>query len=158
MKKVCLLVVLFVFWSFSSAFTSQGGSVYNKADDIALYVSNASEEYALDEDLIYAVIETESMYDPEAYNESGCCGLMQVSKKWHQDRMDRLGVEDLFDAEENILVGCDYLSELLEDYELEFALMVYNQGYKSAKKTWDNYGQSSYSKKVMRIMNERKEP
>lgn len=63
-----------------------------------------------------AIIERESGWDPEAVN-GDCIGLMQVSEKWHQDRMERLGVTDLTDPYDNILVGVDYLAELFEQYE-----------------------------------------
>jgi soluble lytic murein transglycosylase-like protein len=56
-------------------------------------------------------------------------GYMQVQKKYHGDRMERLGVTDLFDPYSNFLVGCDYLVELVEKYgDIEKALVAYNQG------------------------------
>ena len=43
--------------------------------------------------------------------------------------MKRLGVTDLYDPEQNITVGCDILSELLNKYgNYKDALSVYNSG------------------------------
>lgn len=68
----------------------------------------------------------ESRFDPEAEND-GCTGIMQVSGKWHKDRMERLGVEDLKDTEGCMRVAVDYLAELVEDGEdMEAALMRYH--------------------------------
>lgn len=55
-------------------------------------------------------------------------GYMQVQPKWHSDRMAKLGVTDLMDPSGNFRVGCDYLAELLEKYELPEALTAYNTG------------------------------
>ena len=77
-------------------------------------------------ELVESIIEAESSWNPKAQN-GDCIGLMQVSRSWHKDRMARLGVTDLTDPYDNILVGVDYLSELFERYEdVGAVLMKYN--------------------------------
>lgn len=84
------------------------------------------EEYNICPELLIAIAEKESKGDPYAENGS-CKGIMQVSEKWHKDRMKRLGVTDIFDTKGNILVATDYLYELFEKYEgVGMVLMVYN--------------------------------
>ena len=52
---------------------------------------------------------------------------MQVSEKWHRDRMKELGVTDLYDPRQNMTVAADYLAELFEEYgEPGMVLMKYN--------------------------------
>lgn len=51
-----------------------------------------------------------------------------MQRKWHYDRMSRLGVTDLLDPSENFLVGCDFISELLGKYSTQEALTAYNSG------------------------------
>lgn len=80
------------------------------------YIEIICQERGICPELVEAIIERESGWDPEAVN-GDCIGLMQVSEKWHQDRMERLGVTDLTDPYDNILVGVDYLAELFEQYE-----------------------------------------
>ena len=71
-------------------------------------------------------IERESRWNPNAVN-GDCMGLMQISERWHRERMERLGVTDLFDPYDNILVGVDYMAELFERYEDPgMVLMIYN--------------------------------
>ena len=44
--------------------------------------------------------------------------------------MERLGVEDLLDPYDNILIGTDFLAELAQEYgDLYAVLMYYNAGY-----------------------------
>lgn len=124
-------------------------STSKDVDDEFAFIEDIAEQYGLDTELVHAIIMVESNYDSNAVSSANCLGLMQISPKWHADRMERLGVTDLFDPYGNVLVGCDYLSELLEDYDLEFALMIYNQGLDSATRTYQSSGQSGYSKKVM---------
>ena len=83
-------------------------------------------EYCICPELVMAIIERESEGDPNATNGS-CKGIMQISEKWHADRIDRLGVMDIYDTVGNIRVGVDYLSELFLEYEdAATVLMVYH--------------------------------
>lgn len=114
-------------------------------DDIVLKYPNVSSS------LVKSVIWHESRYNPEAvnYNET-CFGLMQISSYWHKDRMERLGVKDLFDPYGNILVGVDYLSELIDKYEdPAFALMLYNMRHDTAFKLYKQGKISDYAKSVI---------
>jgi hypothetical protein len=54
---------------------------------------------------------------------------MQIQERWHKERLTRLGITNLYDPEQNVTVGCDILSELLNKYgNYEDALSVYNSG------------------------------
>lgn len=93
------------------------------------------EQYDICPELLMAIIEVESSGRTNATN-GDCSGLMQISVKWHQDRMERLGVSDIFDLRGNILVGCDYLSELFTEYEdVGTVLMVYHGERNATSKT-----------------------
>lgn len=82
--------------------------------------------YGICPELIQAVCFKESSFNAGAEN-GGCIGIMQANPDWHRDRMERLGVTDLYDAGGNMLVGIDYLYELLQQYEdISVALMKYN--------------------------------
>lgn len=75
-------------------------------------------------------------------------GYMQIQKKWHWDRMERLGVTDLMEPSGNFRVGCDFLAELYAKYnDWNLALTVYNRGHNPgyitdyAKEVMGNYAQ-----------------
>jgi len=109
-------------------------------------VRGYSERYGVDSLLVYAVIATESSWDPSAINSgSGCVGLMQINPPFH----GRHPVAYYLDAENNIRLGVKYLSWLLDNFEgdLAKALTGYCYGpYSRAAKA----GGSSYSAKVLR--------
>lgn len=107
------------------------------SDDIQKYVYKLCCKYDLEPRIIYAIIDRESKYDPDIVGDSGrSFGLMQIQPRWHEDRMTKLHVADLFDAKSNIKVGADYLAELLDmaDGDYQWALTAYNSGISSANR------------------------
>ena len=119
------------------------------SNEIKSIVEDVSAKYNVCPELILAIIEQESSGNPNAVN-GDCKGLMQVSEKWHKDRMERLGVTDLFDPYGNILVGTDYLMELAEEYgDLPMVLLVYN-GVSNAEEIYES---GNYTKYVNDVIN-----
>lgn len=100
--------------------TTDAGALYKGI------IEGASEKYRIPESLIRAVIKQESNYDQSAVSKKGAMGLMQLMP----ETADSLGVDDPFNAEENILGGTKYLRELINLYKgnLNRALAAYNAG------------------------------
>lgn len=80
--------------------------------------------------LVLAVIERESNYNINAVGDNGeAIGLMQIQSQWHIERMQELGITDLTDSKQNIIVGVNYLLELFrKNPEAEWVLNAYNGG------------------------------
>lgn len=98
------------------------------------YVDKAAEDYKLDKALIYAVIRTESKFDPNCESGVGAVGLMQMmpeSFKWVQKlRGTSLDEEDLIMPSVNIDYGCYLLKYFLKHYGNErCAVAAYNAGF-----------------------------
>lgn len=94
------------------------------------HIDKMAKRYGLDSRIIKALIEEESGWCESAEGDDGnSIGLMQIQERWHKERMKRLGVTNLYDSEQNITVGCDILSELLNKYgNYRDALSAYNSG------------------------------
>lgn len=97
-------------------------------------VNQAAEEFSLSPSLIYAVIHTESKFDPSAVSSADAKGLMQITDDTYTWAMKRAGEhpttpEDLYDPEVNIRVGCYVLVLLSEQFDtVETVLAAYNAG------------------------------
>lgn len=98
-------------------------------DDIFNEVSN---EYGVNVNLLKAVAKAESDFDTEAVSYCGAQGIMQLMPTTSES----LGVEDPFDARQNITGGAKMLAYLLDDYNgnVTLALAAYNAGSGSVSK------------------------
>lgn len=97
-------------------------------------IDQYSNAFGVDNHLIYAVIHTESRFDPEAVSPAGAVGLMQVTEETGEFIAKKLEitdfkVEDLKDPETNIKMGTYYLSYLQTLFTREeTVLAAYNAG------------------------------
>ena len=122
--------------------------------DLQAHIVSKSGEYGIDPAIIFAMIDRESKCKIDAVGDGGhSIGLMQIQPRWHEDRMEQLGISDISDPYQNVTVGIDYLSELLEKYgDMEMALVGYNAGPTGAKLQYFDRGvySSDYSKAVVK--------
>lgn len=83
--------------------------------------------------MLYAVIRTESGFDPEAISSAGACGLMQLLPETFEEMyLQEEGAAqeaNIFSPKQNVFCGARYLAWLFRKYGLwETALAAYNAG------------------------------
>jgi soluble lytic murein transglycosylase-like protein len=89
-------------------------------------IAEASETFHLPPELLRAVIDVESRYDPNAISGKGALGLMQLMP----DTARRFSNGNMFNPRDNVLAGAGYLRFLLDLFQndMELALAAYNAG------------------------------
>lgn len=106
----------------------------SNVEGMATRVEQVSRKYGVGSDMIYAVIRTESAFDPMALSDRGAMGLMQLLPSTAREVAGRLNIRwtderILWDPMTNLEMGTFYLSTLLNRFDnVEVALAAYNQG------------------------------
>lgn len=98
------------------------------SEELQEVLYNACEEFGVPYELAVSMVWKESRFHNSVGDSGNSLGYMQIQPRWHQDKMEALGVYDLMDPSGNFRVGCMILSQLLSQYSVEDALSVYNTG------------------------------
>ena len=110
------------------------GSKHPNFPKVRRLVKKLAPQYALNPDLVLAVIAAESNFNPRAMSHKNAKGLMQLIP----ETAARFGVRNIWDPEQNLRGGMAYLRWLLGYFkdDLRLALAAYNAG----EQTVDKYG------------------
>ncbi|WP_322025389.1 lytic transglycosylase domain-containing protein [Burkholderia sp. BCC1977] len=89
-------------------------------------IAEASHAFNVPPELLRAVIDVESGYNPKAVSGKGALGLMQLMPETAR----RFSGGDMFDPRDNVLTGARYLRFLLDLFKenVELTLAAYNAG------------------------------
>ena len=109
-------------------------------------IAKYAEEYNIPEEVIYAVIKTESDFDPKAESHKGAIGLMQMTAptfEWltgDEHLGEHLPTSSLTDPEVSIRYGTYYLRYLYRkfDYNWNTTFAAYNAGEGNVAKWLQN--------------------
>lgn len=115
------------------------------------YVEYYAGKYQMDPLLVYAIIRTESGFDPAAHSNADAIGLMQLTETafhWLRAKIapeEDLTFESLYDPETNIRFGCYYWACCLERYneDISTAAAAYFSGWTTVDNLLDNAEYSS---------------
>lgn len=89
-------------------------------------MTEAAARHGVDPRLLAAVAARESRFNPKAVSPVGARGIMQLMPSTAR----YLGVDDVFDARQNVMAGARYLRTLLDTFhgDLDLTLAAYNAG------------------------------
>ena len=122
------------------------------------YAAHYSGVFRLPVELVEAVIEVESVWKPTAVSVQGACGLMQLMPATAQ----RFAVVNLFNIEQNIRAGVEYLAFLSRIFkgDLRLVLAAYAAGEGTVLRRGLAYSQPEvldYVQKVARLYRKKRE-
>jgi soluble lytic murein transglycosylase-like protein len=99
-------------------------------------IAEYAENHGIRPDLVRAVVQVESAFNPYARSPKGAQGLMQLMPA----TAEQFGVKNAYNPEENVRAGVAYLRQLLDRYDNdeELALAAYNAGPGAVDKYGEN--------------------
>ncbi len=111
-------------------------------DKYSEYVYKYAEEYSVESDWIFALIKTESNFNPNIISPSGAIGLMQLMEQTAKEEAEDMEITDidLQNPEINIMLGTKYFSKLVKYYNNSYylAMAAYNAGIGRVEKWIDS--------------------
>ena len=141
-----------------------GGMIFFESDKImsilyprkySVYVEKYSQEYNLDENLVYSIIKAESKFNEKALSRRGAKGLMQIAditRDWAIEQLELSDDIDIYDPETNIRIDCWYLNTLYKEFgKTDLVIVAYNGGSGNVKK-WLSDREYSYDGENLRII------
>lgn len=134
----------FVYHAIPEEFEDTGGHFPEK---MQCYTYILCKQYGVDYSLVVALIERESGYVFDKVGDDGnSIGYMQIYESAHTDRMERLNCTNLKNPYQNVMVGIDFIAELIEKCgTVQDALAAYNYGERGAREHLWNKGIYVYS-------------
>lgn len=107
------------------------------------FVEKYSAKYGIEPELVYAVIKTESSFNPDAVSEADAVGLTQITPETFDWIKTKLGEENnnssLHDPETSIKYGAFFLGYLIDEFgNTDTALAAYHAGRGRVNRWLDN--------------------
>src|SRR5207245_9242030 len=127
---VLLLTMVAGYVASRVAGTHDRSHVINVSAALDAHIKAVANRYGVSADLIVAIIEAESSFNPRAVSRRGARGLMQLMP----ETAASLGVGDPFDPRENIEGGVRHLRALMDQFDnnMPRVLAAYNSGRPAA--------------------------
>jgi hypothetical protein len=128
----CAVLVLTMIAGYMASLMAAPQEPPQVADSVAsldAHIREAATRYGFSQDLVAAIIETESQFNTRAVSRRGAQGLMQLTPATAK----LLGVDDPFDPRANIDGGVRHLRSMMDRFNnnLVLALAAYNAGEKA---------------------------
>ena len=141
----------FVYYEIPKEYSCEGGYF---PEVMQVYLWCICRDMGVDYPTAIAMIEQETGYKYDCIGAANDTGYFQVIEEFHKERMKMLEVDDLLNPYQNALVAMDFMAELLDDYDGNYAkaLTAYNCGKGGAYKYYFSAGVDAnpHAKKVLK--------
>jgi soluble lytic murein transglycosylase-like protein len=131
-RLVAAAIIVLIFCAFFAAPPASATARAELKQQYDPIVKTYARRFNVPAELIHSIIKAESNYDSLAISSKGAIGLMQLMP----ETAAQYGVEDLFDPDDNIKGGVQYLRDLCKLFNNNTAIVLaaYNAGQEALKK------------------------
>lgn len=134
-------------------------------EELAEVAERIGQRFHISPELIEAIAEHESHFDYEALSDTSTehsVGIMQINLKCsaHQERLIKYSLteEDMNNVDYSVLIACDILKELFEDYEDVGEVLIRYNGDRTGLKEYKRSGTlSTYASEILKRTEELEE-
>ena len=141
----------FQYYQIPEEFEREGGYFPDITQE---YLWTICQEKNIDWVTMVALYEGESGYHFDIIGKAGDSGYGQIVPSSNEELLEKLGITDILNPYQNILVSCTLMEWLLSEYEGNYAkaLTAYNAGTGGAYKYYFSAGQdaSPYAKRILK--------
>ena len=110
--------------------------------------------YCICPELLQSIAFHESSYRIKASN-GDCVGLMQLNTNYTAERMEKLGVTDIYEPYSNVLMAADLIAELRDTtengHDVYYVLMRYNMKTTTANRLYEAGTYTEYATSVVEM-------
>ena len=128
-KILCIIILCIILINIKSIFKNFYPIKYDN------HIAKYSQRYNVDPCLVVAIIKAESNFNEKAVSHRGAYGLMQIMPDtaiWIAKNMELKDykIENLYDNEINIAMGCWYINNLNKEFngDVDLVIAAYNGG------------------------------
>lgn len=122
-------------------------------EDYESYLIEVCNTYNICPEFVEALIWYESGWKPDV-KVGSFVGLGMIHEGYAKERMERLGVSDLTNAYQNMIVTVDLLSEFFEEYEEPCKVLDRYNGQLHSDAWYEKGNMTRYSKKILELSEE----
>ena len=146
MRKIFFCFLILLLWSLSMKVEAK--ETITIPDEVRESCEKWGKEYEICPELLEAMCWHETRCRAELENE-GCLGITQINPKYFKDTMALLGVDDLYDYDQNIHVCAYTIAEYAkQENDLYCVLMMWNCSPSKGKKLYYQGKFTRYAKEV----------
>lgn len=147
-KTLTISAAIFVFFVTAVPAAAKYDAEIDAPEEVKEICEKYGAEYNISPEFLEAICWNESRYLPEVASGS-CKGIMQINEPVHRKRMEALGAKDIFDVDDNIHTGADYLAELFKEHEDPAAVLGLYHGEKNAISKANTGKYSGYVSRIL---------
>ena len=150
MQKISAVILFSIYVTFMTLILYNCVVVFTYPKKYETYINYVCDKFEISKPMFYALVDTESSFNPNAKSTAGAIGLTQILPTTAQYICTKNNLEysnfDLYNPSDNFYIGAMYLDYLFDKFNNSYtALCAYNAG-ETIVRSWLQDERYSYDK------------